>query len=109
MFRNLPLLLLVVVGGVTSVTGALIGGLFLGLSPTITDLFPTIGGLLNLLIGVRRRAARPQPQRSGGRACSTRAARSSAARPDDTARGGDRPSPATDDEDFEEVTVVGAS
>ena len=50
-FQNLPLLLLVVVGGITSITGALLGGLFLGLSGTITDLFPTIGGLLNLMIG----------------------------------------------------------
>jgi branched-chain amino acid transport system permease protein len=51
-FQNLPLLLLVVVGGITSVTGALLGGLFLGLSGTITDLFPTVGGLLNLMIGI---------------------------------------------------------
>lgn len=50
-FQNLPLLLLVVVGGVTSVTGALLGGLFLGLSGVVTDLFPTVGGLLNLLVG----------------------------------------------------------
>jgi branched-chain amino acid transport system permease protein len=51
-FQNLPLLLLVVVGGITSVSGALLGGLFLGLSGTITDLFPTVGGLLNLMIGI---------------------------------------------------------
>lgn len=51
MFRSLPLLLLAVVGGITSVTGALIGGLALGLSPALQDAFPTLGGIVNLAIG----------------------------------------------------------
>lgn len=37
---SLPLLLLAVVGGITSVTGALLGGLFLGLGNTFADLLP---------------------------------------------------------------------
>lgn len=49
MFRNLPLLLLVVIGGVTSTTGALIGGLFLGLQPFLTDTMGNLGGAVILL------------------------------------------------------------
>ncbi len=52
MFQNLPLLLLAVIGGITSVSGALIGGLFLGLQGTIQDTLGESGGaLLFLLIG----------------------------------------------------------
>jgi branched-chain amino acid transport system permease protein len=50
MFRNLPLLLLVVIGGVTSTTGALIGGLFLGLQPVLTDALGNFGGAVILLV-----------------------------------------------------------
>ena len=51
MFRSLPLLLLLVVGGVTSVTGALIGGLALGFTPVVQDAYPALGGIVYLLIG----------------------------------------------------------
>jgi len=50
MFRNLPLLLLVVIGGVTSTTGALIGGLFLGLQPVLAQELGTFGDALILLV-----------------------------------------------------------
>jgi branched-chain amino acid transport system permease protein len=44
-FQSLPLLLLAVVGGVTSVTGALIGGLVLGLLPVVQSEYPSLAGL----------------------------------------------------------------
>ncbi len=56
MFRSLPLLLLAAVGGITSVTGALLGGLFLGAGPALQQAIPSIeggaglGGLLVRLI-----------------------------------------------------------
>jgi branched-chain amino acid transport system permease protein len=52
MFQSLPLLLLAVVGGITSVTGALIGGMALGWLPVLQDQFPAVGGLVSLLVGV---------------------------------------------------------
>jgi branched-chain amino acid transport system permease protein len=52
MFQSLPLLLLAVIGGVTSVTGALIGGLALGMSPALEAAYPALGGLLYLMIGL---------------------------------------------------------
>jgi branched-chain amino acid transport system permease protein len=51
MFQSLPLLLLAVVGGITSVSGALIGGLLLGLMPAVQDAVPALGGVVFLLIG----------------------------------------------------------
>jgi branched-chain amino acid transport system permease protein len=47
MFQSLPLLLLAVVAGVTSVTGALLGGLVLGLIPVI----PGLAGVAFVMIG----------------------------------------------------------
>lgn len=44
-FESLPLLLLAVVGGVTSVTGVLIGGLVLGLLPVVQSEYPSLAGL----------------------------------------------------------------
>ncbi len=52
MFQSLPLLLAAVLGGITSVTGALIGGLSLALLPTLASNFPALGGLVPLLIGL---------------------------------------------------------
>lgn len=51
LFVSLPLLLLAVVGGVTSVTGAAIGGFLLMLLPVLTSESPWLGGLLFQLIG----------------------------------------------------------
>ncbi|MDQ3610485.1 MAG: branched-chain amino acid ABC transporter permease, partial [Actinomycetota bacterium] len=45
-FASLPLLLLAVVGGVTSVTGALVGGIALGLLPVVQEQYPAVGGLI---------------------------------------------------------------
>ena len=51
MFQSLPLLLLAVVGGVTSVTGTLIGGLALGFLPALQQRFPALVGVAYLGIG----------------------------------------------------------
>lgn len=48
---SLPLLLLAVVGGITSPTGALLGGMFLGLGNTFSDLLPG-GGSTFLATGL---------------------------------------------------------
>jgi branched-chain amino acid transport system permease protein len=52
LFNSLPLLLLAVVAGVTSVSGAAIGGMMLMLLPVVASEFPTLGGLVLLCIGV---------------------------------------------------------
>ncbi|MGH2662325.1 MAG: ABC transporter permease [Actinomycetota bacterium] len=52
MFESLPLLLAAVLGGITSVTGALIGGLGLALLPVLAAEVPALGGLVPLLIGL---------------------------------------------------------
>ena len=49
-FNGLLLLLLAVVSGVTSVTGAFLGGLLLMLLPVLQSQFPTLGGLEFLII-----------------------------------------------------------
>ncbi|MDP9101018.1 MAG: ABC transporter permease [Actinomycetota bacterium] len=90
-FQSLPLLLFAVVGGVTCVTGALIGGLVYGMLPVLQSQFPALGGLVfvgllvavvglggdpngvaSMLFGLRRRwqrqpAAPPAVLASGGR------------------------------------------
>lgn len=50
MFASLPLLLLAVIGGITTPTGALLGGLFLGMLPVIQEKFPALGAVMYLLI-----------------------------------------------------------
>ncbi len=50
-FNSLPLLLLAVVFGITSVTGATLGGIGLMLLPVLSGDNPTVGGLLFLIIG----------------------------------------------------------
>ncbi len=52
LFNSLPLLLLAVVAGVTSVSGAAIGGMTLMLLPVVAGEFEALGGLMFLLIGV---------------------------------------------------------
>ena len=49
---SLPLLLLAVVGGATSVTGAVIGGFALMLLPVLQSEAPALGGLVFLLVGI---------------------------------------------------------
>jgi branched-chain amino acid transport system permease protein len=52
LFNSLPLLLLAVVAGVTSVSGAAVGGMTLMLLPVVASEFPALGGLVFLCIGV---------------------------------------------------------
>ena len=52
LFNSLPLLLLAVVAGVTSVTGAALGGMTLMVLPIVASEVPTLGGLVFLCIGV---------------------------------------------------------
>lgn len=49
-FTSLPLLLFAVVGGVTSVTGVLIGGLAYGLMPVLLDRVPALAGVIYVLL-----------------------------------------------------------
>jgi branched-chain amino acid transport system permease protein len=49
-FQSLPLLLFAVVGGVTTVTGVLIGGLSYGLLPVLLDRVPALGGVVYVLL-----------------------------------------------------------
>jgi branched-chain amino acid transport system permease protein len=49
-FQSLPLLLFAVVGGVTSVTGVLIGGLSYGLLPVLLDRVPALAGVIYVLL-----------------------------------------------------------
>jgi ABC-type branched-subunit amino acid transport system permease subunit len=51
MLQGLPVLLLAVVGGITTVSGALIGGLALALMPVLQDRVPELAGLVFLLTG----------------------------------------------------------
>ena len=51
MLQSLPILLLAVVGGINSISGALIGGLALALLPVLQEKAAAIGGLVFLLIG----------------------------------------------------------
>lgn len=52
LFNSLPLLLLAVVAGVTSVTGAGIGGMLLMMLPVLASEVPAVGGLVFLIIGL---------------------------------------------------------
>ena len=51
MEQGLPVLLLAVIGGITSVTGALLGGLLFGLRPLLEDSAPSLAGITYLVIG----------------------------------------------------------
>lgn len=51
MLQSLPILLLAVIGGITSVGGALIGGVIYAMLPVLQEKAPTVGGLIFLLIG----------------------------------------------------------
>ncbi|MCW2796566.1 ABC transporter permease [Nocardioides sp.] len=50
-FQSLPLLLLAVVFGVTSVTGATLGGIGLMLLPVLQSNYPSLAGLMLVIIG----------------------------------------------------------
>jgi branched-chain amino acid transport system permease protein len=52
MLQSLPILLLVVVGGVATASGALFGGLSLGLLPVVQNLFPSLAGITLLGSGL---------------------------------------------------------
>ncbi|MDX8028737.1 ABC transporter permease [Lentzea sp. BCCO 10_0856] len=52
LFNNLPLLLFAVIAGVTSVSGALLGGVLLMLLPVLQSGFPTFAGVAVVLLGV---------------------------------------------------------
>ena len=107
-FTSLPLLLFAVVGGVTSVTGVLIGGLAYGLMPVLLDRVPALAGVIYvlLLLAVLGLGGNPNgvaqvlfgwKARLLGR---TRLPRSAAVEPAPTAREHER---------IEEGEVVGAS
>ena len=51
MFQSLPVLLMAVIGGITTVSGALIGGLLLALLPVLQGEGPAVGGLVFLATG----------------------------------------------------------
>jgi len=51
MFQSLPILLLAVIGGITTASGALIGGLSFALLGVVQEKIPAIGGLTFLLVG----------------------------------------------------------
>jgi branched-chain amino acid transport system permease protein len=51
LFASLPLLLIAVVCGVTSVTGAAVGGVFLTLLPVLQSSYPRLAGLAFVVIG----------------------------------------------------------
>ncbi|MFD4671370.1 ABC transporter permease [Lentzea sp. NPDC058450] len=52
LFNNLPLLLFAVIAGVTSVSGALLGGTLLMLLPVLQSGFPAFAGVAVVLLGV---------------------------------------------------------
>lgn len=52
LLQGLPVLLLAVVGGITTVTGSLIGGLGLALLPVLQEKIPSLAGLLYLITGI---------------------------------------------------------
>ena len=79
-FKSLPILLFATVGGLTCITGALVGGLFYGLLPVINTQFPTVAplayvvllagilllganpnGLVNIVFGLRRHLPQRPP------------------------------------------------
>jgi branched-chain amino acid transport system permease protein len=106
MFQSLPLLLLAVVGGITSVTGALLGGLLLGLGPAITDLVPALGNALNVLIGAAAIALGRNPNGLAGIAF--RLGARFRGTPEDQVASGE-PAVATDSDEIpEEVSIVAA-
>ena len=51
MFQNLPLVLLAVAGGITSVTGALLGGFLLGMQTLSGDSFAIVADFLSAVTG----------------------------------------------------------
>lgn len=68
LFNSLPLLLLAVVAGVTSVSGAAVGGMTLMLLPVLASEVPALGGLVFLCIGVASVGLGRDPNGLAGRA-----------------------------------------
>jgi branched-chain amino acid transport system permease protein len=52
MEQGLPILLLAVVGGITTVSGALLGGLLYGLRPLLEQHVPSLPGVTSLVVGL---------------------------------------------------------
>jgi branched-chain amino acid transport system permease protein len=52
MFQSLPILLLAVIGGITTASGALIGGASFAILGVLEEKVPSIGGLTFLLVGL---------------------------------------------------------
>jgi branched-chain amino acid transport system permease protein len=52
MFRTLPVLLLAVIGGITSASGALLGGMFLALNNVLQQKIPSVAGVSFLTTGL---------------------------------------------------------
>jgi branched-chain amino acid transport system permease protein len=52
MFQSLPILLMAVIGGITTVSGALTGGMFLALLPVLQERVPALGGLVFIATGL---------------------------------------------------------
>jgi branched-chain amino acid transport system permease protein len=52
MFQSLPILLLAVIGGITTASGSLLGGLSFAILPVLQEKVPAIGGLIYLLVGL---------------------------------------------------------
>jgi branched-chain amino acid transport system permease protein len=61
MLQSLPLLLLAVIGGITTVSGALIGGVSFALLPLVQELVPKLPGLVYLIIGLAAVSAGRNP------------------------------------------------
>lgn len=66
LFESLPLLLLAVVAGATSVTGAALGGMVLMLLPVLQSQFPALSGLVFLCIGIAAVSLGHQPNGVAG-------------------------------------------
>ena len=110
MFESLPLLLLAVVGGITSVTGALLGGLLLGMGPALGDMAGgSVAGMENLLIGLLAILVARDPNGIAGALFRLGRTR----RGDDLAEPDAEQAPAAEaaeaDDGAEEVSPVGAS
>ncbi|MFD4640283.1 ABC transporter permease [Lentzea sp. NPDC058436] len=66
LFNNLPLLLFAVIAGVTSVSGALLGGVLLMLLPVLQSGFPAFAGVAVVLLGVAAAGLAREPNGLAG-------------------------------------------
>jgi branched-chain amino acid transport system permease protein len=51
MFQSLPILLMAVIGGITTASGALLGGMLYALLPVLQEKLPALGGVVFLVTG----------------------------------------------------------